>query len=225
MRSGACGRSRTPSRLGSGERPRAKPCPGSSSGTGEPTFITSRGARTRPPSPRAIACRSTRPKRRRGQGTAREGIVILGKANSAARTASLLPDLDRVALQERQGLLVEFLHLLIDRRMRTPFKDQQFGAANWGRHPGCETRRRHQIVATEGNLRGRRDPTQLASASWAITAFDSWRKAGTGCAGRPRTNSAKDWIYSGRAAYSSGVKHHGKIPRMTISGTLPSAGR
>ena len=31
----ACGRSRTPSRLGSGERPRAKPCPGSSSGTGE----------------------------------------------------------------------------------------------------------------------------------------------------------------------------------------------
>ena len=59
--------------------------PGSSSGTGEPTCITSRAARTRPPSPRAIACRSTRPERRRGQGTAREGIVILGKANSAAR--------------------------------------------------------------------------------------------------------------------------------------------
>ena len=61
MRNAACGRSRTPSRLGSGERPRAKPCPGSSSGTGEPTSITSRAARTRPPSPRAIACRSTRP--------------------------------------------------------------------------------------------------------------------------------------------------------------------
>ena len=44
------GRSRTPSRLGSGERPRAKPSPGSSSGTGEFTSITSRAARTRPPS-------------------------------------------------------------------------------------------------------------------------------------------------------------------------------
>ena len=30
-------------------------------------------------------------------------------------------------------------------------------------------------------------------------------------------------MYSGRAAYSSGVKHHGKIPLITMSVTLPSA--
>ena len=31
--------------------------------------------------------------------------------------------------------------------------------------------------------------------------------------GRRRTKSARDSMYSGRAAYSSGVKHHGKMPR------------
>src|SRR5712692_6903856 len=30
-------------------------------------------------------------------------------------------------------------------------------------------------------------------------------------------------MYSGLAAYSSGVKHQGKMPRMTISGTFPTA--
>src|ERR1700757_1949016 len=48
-------------------------------------------------------------------------------------------------------------------------------------------------------------------------------KAGTGCAGLPRTNSAKVSIYSRLAAYSSGVKHHGKILKIVISGTLPNA--
>src|SRR5262245_26369601 len=48
-------------------------------------------------------------------------------------------------------------------------------------------------------------------------------KVATGCAGRPRTKLAKDWIYSGLAAYSSGVKHHGKMLRIIISGTLPNA--
>src|SRR5262252_3040126 len=62
-----------------------------------------------------------------------------------------------------------------------------------------------------------------AATSCAITAFDSWRKAVRGCAGRLRTKSAKDWMYSGLAAYNSGVKHHGKMLRITISGTLPNA--
>ena len=30
-------------------------------------------------------------------------------------------------------------------------------------------------------------------------------------------------MYSGRAAYNSGVKHHGKMPLITMSVTLPSA--
>ncbi len=30
-------------------------------------------------------------------------------------------------------------------------------------------------------------------------------------------------MYSGLAAYSSGVGHHGKMLRITISGTLPNA--
>src|SRR5260370_16855867 len=62
-----------------------------------------------------------------------------------------------------------------------------------------------------------------ASASCAITALDYSRNAATDCAGRLRTKPASDGIYSGFAAYSSGVKHHGKIARITISGTLASA--
>src|SRR5690242_4622194 len=45
----------------------------------------------------------------------------------------------------------------------------------------------------------------------------------TDCAGRLRTNAAKESMYSGFAAYSSGVKHQGKIPRTVVSGTLFNA--
>src|SRR5258708_34163525 len=45
--------------------------------------------------------------------------------------------------------------------------------------------------------------------------------ASSGCTGLPLTKAANASMYSGLAAYSSGVKHQRKIPRMTISGTLP----
>ena len=47
--------------------------------------------------------------------------------------------------------------------------------------------------------------------------------ASTGGIGRPRTNSARASTYSGRAAYSSGVRQKGKIDWMTISVTLSRA--
>jgi len=53
-----------------------------------------------------------------------------------------------------------------------------------------------------------------ASASCPITASDCRRKASTGCRGLWRTNPASEAMYSGFAAYSSGVKHQGKMPRM-----------
>lgn len=56
-----------------------------------------------------------------------------------------------------------------------------------------------------------------------MTASDCCRNAATGCAGRLRTNAARDSMYSGLVEYSSGVKHHGKMLRTTISATLPSA--
>src|SRR5262245_42488176 len=44
-------------------------------------------------------------------------------------------------------------------------------------------------------------------------------KSDNACAGRLRTKADKPSITSGRAAYSSGLKHHGNIPRITVSGT------
>jgi hypothetical protein len=45
--------------------------------------------------------------------------------------------------------------------MRTPFKDQKYGAANTAFHPIRKTSRSQQIVAPEGYLRWRSDSTQL----------------------------------------------------------------
>ena len=76
-------------------------------------------------------------------------------------------------------------------------------------------------MPTESDLGRCVYPSGSATASWAITAFD-WRvKASSGCFGRPRTNAASWSMYSGLAAYSSGVKHQGKMPWMIISVTLP----
>src|SRR6266542_1776913 len=61
-----------------------------------------------------------------------------------------------------------------------------------------------------------------AEASWPRTASDWRRNASTSGMGRLRTNSASESMYSGLAAYSSGVKHQGKMPRITMSVTLPS---
>src|SRR5262245_61469288 len=44
-------------------------------------------------------------------------------------------------------------------------------------------------------------------------------KSDNACAGRLRTKADNPSITSGWAAYSSGLKHHGKIPRITVSGT------
>lgn len=52
----------------------------------------------------------------------RESPATAGRA--APRTLCL--QLSHMTLQKRQRLLVELLHLLIDRRMRAPLKDQQF---------------------------------------------------------------------------------------------------
>ncbi len=60
-------------------------------------------------------------------------------------------------------------------------------------------------------------------ASCASTAPACWTRESTVGIGRLRTNSASESTYSGRAAYISGVKHHGKTPWMIISGTLARA--
>src|SRR6478672_11483774 len=62
-----------------------------------------------------------------------------------------------------------------------------------------------------------------ASASWARTASDWDMKASTGWGGRPRTKSSRAVTNSGFSAYISGVKHHGKMPWITVSATLPRA--
>jgi hypothetical protein len=59
-----------------------------------------------------------------------------------------------------------------------------------------------------------------AVASCVSTAPDCRIRASTGGIGRLRTNAANESMYSGRDAYSSGVKHQGKIPAMTISVVL-----
>ena len=57
-----------------------------------------------------------------------------------------------------------------------------------------------------------------------VSAASDWRRnASTGGIGLPRTKSASASMYSGLAAYSSGVKHQGKMPWMTMSVTLSSA--
>src|SRR5262249_15762818 len=68
---------------------------------------------------------------------------------------------DRVALQERQRLLIELLNLLIDRRVRASFKDQQFGAANIVLHPIRKPGGGHQVVSPKCDLLRRGDPAQL----------------------------------------------------------------
>jgi hypothetical protein len=118
-----------------------------------------------------------------------------------------------VALQELQGLQIEFLDLLIDGRVRTPFKDQQLRIPDITVHLRGKTCGGHLIEASECNLRRRRDSTKLrrdVMGDYGIRLLDK------GCAGRLRTKSANDRMYSALAAYSSGVKHQGKIARITI---------
>ena len=80
-----------------------------------------------------------------------------GVGKREARSMCLLmrwSHLDRAALQECQGLLVELLDLLIEGRMRAIFKDRQFGAAYGTCHPVCKTSRRQQVAPPKGDLRG-----------------------------------------------------------------------
>ena len=46
-----------------------------------------------------------------------------------------------VTLQERQRSLIEFLDVLVQRRVRTPVEDEQFGTADAALQSICETRR------------------------------------------------------------------------------------
>ena len=54
-----------------------------------------------------------------------------------------------VALQELQGLLIELLDLLIDGRVRTPFKDQQLGTGDTTLQLIRETRGGQLVGASE----------------------------------------------------------------------------
>src|SRR5262245_27622156 len=63
-------------------------------------------------------------------------------------------------LQELQGLLIEFLHLLVQRRVRAALKDHELGAADAFLHRISETRSQH-IVAAERDLCWRLDPAEL----------------------------------------------------------------
>ncbi len=54
-----------------------------------------------------------------------------------------------LAVQELQRLVVERLDVLVQRRMRAAFENQQLGLSDSCRYRGGETRRRHAVVAPE----------------------------------------------------------------------------
>src|SRR5713226_4039035 len=60
------------------------------------------------------------------------------------------------------GLLIELLDLLIDRSVRTPFKDQQLGIANIALHPIRKAYGGRQVVTSECYLRWCGNPAKLS---------------------------------------------------------------
>lgn len=60
-----------------------------------------------------------------------------------------------VTLQERQRPLIEFCDVLVERRVRTPFEDEELGIADAALESIPETRRRQLIVTSECDLRRR----------------------------------------------------------------------
>jgi hypothetical protein len=66
-----------------------------------------------------------------------------------------------VTPQERQRPLIEFSHVLVDRRVRTPFEDEKLGTADAARQSIREPRRRQLIAAPECDLGWRRNSPEL----------------------------------------------------------------
>lgn len=66
-----------------------------------------------------------------------------------------------VTPQERQRLLIEFSHVLVDRRVRAPFEDEKLGTADAARQSIREPRRRQLIAAPECDLGWRRNSPEL----------------------------------------------------------------
>ena len=64
-------------------------------------------------------------------------------------------------LQERQRLLIELRNVLVQRRVRTPFEDQDLRTADAALQSIRKTSRRQLIVAPERDLRRRGDSPEL----------------------------------------------------------------
>ena len=101
-------------------------------------------------------------------------------------------------------------------------EDQQLGILDafgegWG-----EAGRGDEVPAAVGDLGGGDDAPSWASASWARTASD-WQEGVDGLGWAAADEVLQPATNSGFSAYISGVKHHGKMPWITMSGTLPRA--
>ena len=99
-------------------------------------------------------------------------------------------------------------------------EDDQLAAGDPAMEPPGEARRADEVARSEGDQRRSRISASAGLASCATTASSWATNPSAGCAGRPRTNSTGVSTNSGRSAYISGVKHHGKIPSMTTSATV-----
>ena len=67
-----------------------------------------------------------------------------------------------VPSQERQGLVVEFCDVLIERRVGAPFEHQEFSVADTALQRIRETHRRELIVASERDLRRRGNSPEMS---------------------------------------------------------------
>jgi len=108
--------------------------------------------------------------------------------------------LPRMPLQKLQSLVVKLFHLLIYGGMSAAFEDDEFSPLNVGLHPIGKASGREHVVPAKRYLRRGCDLAEMRLDIMRNHRMRLSHKASNGYAGRPRTNAAIDWMYSGFAA-------------------------
>ena len=135
-----------------------------------------------------------------------------------------------MALEDREGLLVEFGGALVDRRVRAGLEHNKFtplipfvnvsakrGPHTWSWRP--------RVICVGALIRA-----SWARASWAITAFNSRIKASSGCVGRLRTKATTLAMNSGlpesklrrEAPGQDALDDHFRDAVQALGGALPA---
>jgi hypothetical protein len=97
-------------------------------------------------------------------------------------------------LQKLQSFLVKLIHLLIYRGVSAAFEDDEFSPLNVGLHPIGKAGGRDHVVPAKSDLRRGCDLVEMRLDIMRNHRIRLSHKGVQRLAGRPRTNSASDWM-------------------------------